>query len=66
MSVPKKQRFLKLMRMEKVLPSDIYYENISDSSPNELLSLLSFAEFLRLKEEVKANHVGSKRPHCQI
>ena len=60
MGVPKKQRFLKLMRMEKVLPTDIDRENISDSSPTELFSLLSFAEFLRLKEEVKADHVGAQ------
>ena len=64
MRVSQKQRFLKLMRMEKVYPADIDREQLSDSSPKELLSLLSFSEFLRLKEEVKAGHTGSNLPHC--
>lgn len=60
MSLPEKQRFLKLMRMEKVFPSDIYREKLVESSPKELLSLLSFTEFLRLKEDVKADCVCAK------
>jgi len=60
MSLPEKQRFLELMRMEKVIPSDLYREKLVKSSPNELLSLLSFTEFLLLKEEVKADCVCAK------
>ena len=60
MSVSKKQRFLKLMRMEKIYPADIDREKLSESSPIELLSLLSFSEFLRLKQEVKADHAIAK------
>jgi len=52
------------MRMEKIYPADIDREKLSDSSSKELLSLLSFSEFLRLKEEVKAGHTGSNLPHC--
>lgn len=59
MSVTKKQSFLKLMRMERVLPSDIYREKLCDTAPKELLSQLSFSEFKRLVEEVKTNHAGA-------
>lgn len=54
MSRSKKQRFLKLMRLETVLPADMYRENLSGTPPQELLSLLSFPEFNRLVEELKA------------
>lgn len=54
MSTPKKQRFLKLMRMDRILPSDIYRENLS-AAPKELLSQLSFSEFTQFVEELKTN-----------
>lgn len=57
MSASKKQRFLKLMRMERVLPADIQREKLAVSNPKELLQLLSFAEFLQLKEEITARHI---------
>lgn len=56
MSAPQKHRFLKLMRMERVLPADIQREKLAVSNPKELLQLLSFAEFLQLKEEITAWH----------
>ena len=58
MSDPEKHRFLKLMRMENVMPAHMNREMYIDASPKELLSQLSFAEFLRIKEEVKAQVQG--------
>ena len=60
MSALKKHRFLKLMRMENVMPAHINREMHAEASPKELLSLLSFAEFLQLKKEVKANQSNTK------
>jgi len=57
MSASKKQRFLKLMRMERVLPADIQREKLAASNPKELLQQLSFAEFLQLKEDITARHI---------
>lgn len=59
MSAPKKHRFLRLMRMEQVSAAQIKRENLTDSSPLELLALLSFSEFLQLKEEITTNYAGS-------
>lgn len=62
MSDPEKRRFLKLMRMEQILPAHINRELYAEASPKELLSLLSFAEFLQLKKEVKANQLKAVEP----
>lgn len=62
MSAPKKHRFLKLMRMEQVSPAHIKREKLADSSPRELLALLSFSEFLQLKEEIKASSYAGSLP----
>lgn len=62
MSAPKKHRFLKLMRMQQVSPAHIKREKLADSSPRELLALLSFSEFLQLKEEITASYAGSLPP----
>ena len=61
MSVPEKHRFLELMRMENVMPTHINREMHAEISPKELLSRLSFAEFLQLKKEVKAHQTNDKR-----
>ena len=61
MSVSKKQRFLKLMRMETVSPSDIDREKLGDARPKELLARLSFTEFTRLMEEIRADRSRAPR-----
>lgn len=59
MSVSELQRLIELMRRTKIQPSDICREKLDTTAPKELLAHLSFQEFTRLVEEVKACNPGA-------
>jgi len=55
------QHFLKLMRMERVLPGHLQRARLSVTDPKELLARCSYSEFTRLVEDIRADHAGTSQ-----